>query len=93
VEILLAFAIGYVVGARAGETGWADVVDAAKALRQSDEFRALLDALRSHAAATLRALADVIGDRVEPVTAEGLVERVLTLVNSGDRDRPTSTSS
>jgi hypothetical protein len=87
-EILLAFAIGYAAGAKAGEQNFSDVVDAARAVRQSEEFHALIDALRAHAAATLRAIADVLSERADPVTAENLVERVVTLIRSSDA-RPT----
>ena len=47
--ILLAFAVGYVVGAQAGSEGYEEVVTSLKLVRDSEEFKALLSALRSHA--------------------------------------------
>ena len=52
--ILLAFAAGYVLGARAGSEDFDDVVEALQAIRQSEEFHDLVQqpALprRAHAA-------------------------------------------
>jgi hypothetical protein len=81
VELLAAFFIGWAVGSRGGERGYREVVDAARDLRNSAEFRALLDALRSHMAGTLRALAEVLGDKEVEVTTENVVERVMRLMS------------
>lgn len=86
---LLAFALGYLIGARGGDKGFDDVVDALKAIRESDEMADLLVALRSHASYTLRELAG----RLEPgsgADADGfapptdLVERVRRMSSSAD---------
>ena len=85
-ELVLAFLIGWAAGAKGGEQGFQDVADAARALRQSDEFRDLLAALRSHLAATLRALAGVISSTPgtdEETDAQSVVSRVLRLVREG----------
>lgn len=81
-EILLAFAIGYAVGARAGNEGYTEVVEAARAVWRSEEFRDLGKALRSHGAATLRHAADLLSEHQEPVTADRIVDRVRTLIGS-----------
>lgn len=88
-ELLLAFAVGWAVGARAGESGFREVVDAARELRRSEEFRALIDVMRSHMASGLRAFADVLADREVPITPDSVVERVLRVMG---RD-PTSSAS
>lgn len=90
-ELLLAFAIGWAVGAKGGEQGYRDVIDAARDLRRSDEFHALLDALRSHLAGTLRVLADVLAETEAPLTAASVVERVARM--TGSSGSPTSSAS
>ena len=78
--IVLMFAAGYVLGARAGGETLDEVIDAAAAIRDSDEFRGLVAAVRSHAAHSLRGLASLLDDTDHsPVTAtvpSDLVERV-----------------
>ena len=75
--VLLAFAVGYVVGARAGTEDFRDLVDAYNAVRGSDEFTDFMQALRGHAAFALRELAAMVdGDGARPGLAQGLVERV-----------------
>ena len=81
-EILLAFFIGYAVGAKAGSESLNEVLAAAREVRQTDEFAGLVDALRSHVAATLHLLADALSKQPEPTSDDGLVEWVLTLINS-----------
>ena len=58
--LLLVFAAGYVMGARAGEESLDEVIDAVHAIRKSDEFRDLVSALRTHAADSLRGLATMM---------------------------------
>lgn len=82
-ELLVAFFIGWAAGARAGEQGFTEVVDAARELRRSEEFRALVDALRSHLAATLRAMADVLGDTEAAVTPATVLDRVARITGRG----------
>jgi len=84
--VLLAFAAGYVLGARSGSEDFDDVVDAVKAIGRSDEFHDLLHSLRSHAAHTLRELAaqldraDAEGAGLPSITTQDLVDRVKNLV-------------
>ena len=82
--LLLVFAAGYVMGARAGAESLDDVIDAVHAIRESDEFRDLVSALRAHAADSLRGLAttlengrDASGARTTPTD---LLDRVKLIV-------------
>ena len=82
--LLLVFAAGYVMGARAGGESLDDVIDAVHSIRESDEFHDLVAALRTHAADSLRGLAtmlengrDATGGRATP---SDLVDRVKLLV-------------
>jgi hypothetical protein len=77
---LLAFAAGYVMGARAGSESLDEVIDAVHAIRESEEFHDLVKALRSHAAHSLRGLATMLEQgrepSVEPGATPDLLERV-----------------
>ena len=57
---LVAFLTGYVLGARTEKEDFADVIDAARALRDSEELRELLAVLRTHGGQALRGLADLV---------------------------------
>jgi hypothetical protein len=86
--IVLAFAVGYLVGANAGQEGYQDVVDSIRAVRDSEEFRDLLAALRSHAGATLRQLSDILeGAEDEALIPARLVDRVRDLMDRAGIDR------
>lgn len=84
--VLLAFAAGYYLGARAGSQDFDDVVDALQAVRQSEEVKDLVGSLRSHAAHTLREVAALLertsaGEGTPPeITTQDLVDRVRNLV-------------
>lgn len=58
--LVLVFAAGYVMGARAGGETLDEVVDAVHAIRESEEYHDFVKALRSHAAHSLRGLASMI---------------------------------
>lgn len=68
---LFGFAVGYILGARAGSQHFEEVVQAAKDLRESAEFRAFIDALREHVRDTAR----LVSERLADEGAEGLIER------------------
>ena len=69
---LFGFAVGYVIGARAGSEGFDEVVDALRALRESEEARAFVQVLRGH----LRGSAAVVGAwMTNPPSSEDLVAR------------------
>lgn len=79
--IVLAFAVGYVVGANAGERGYQEVLDSLQAVLDSAEFHGLIGALRSHASATLRELSIRVADEPsETPSPTRLVERVRDLM-------------
>ena len=82
--LLLVFAAGYVMGARAGSESLDDVVDAVEAIRESDEFHDLMKALRTHAAHSLRGLATMMengrGTSDTPGSTGDLVDRVRLIV-------------
>jgi hypothetical protein len=83
-EILVAFAVGYFIGARAGSEGFDDVVNSFQAVRESDEFKGLVAALRSHASHTLLELSSIVGgDTKVPIkSVNDVVTRVRNLVGS-----------
>jgi hypothetical protein len=82
--LLLVFAAGYVMGARAGGESLDDVIDAVHAIRESDEFHDLLAALRTHAADSLRGLATMLDNGRDATagrsTPSDLLDRVKLLV-------------
>jgi hypothetical protein len=61
-SLLVAFAVGYVVGARGGNEGLDEVIASLKAIRDSDEVKDLALAVRSHVTYTLRELATRLED-------------------------------
>jgi len=56
--IFLAFIAGWVFGSQSGKEEYDDVVAAAIAIRDSDEFATLISAVRLHAGHVLRSTAD-----------------------------------
>jgi hypothetical protein len=80
--VVLAFAAGCVVGAKAGAHDFRDVTRSLNAIRQSEEFHDLLAALRSHAGQTLHHLADALEQKDGPaaVADDDLVARVRHIV-------------
>lgn len=86
--ILLAFAVGYVVGARSGAEGYREVVDSLKAVRDSEEFHAFLRAMRSHASFTLQDLGVRLGDGADqPLTMQDVLDRVRGFVQPAEAPR------
>jgi hypothetical protein len=90
--IILAFAVGYVMGSNAGREGYQELVDSIVAVRDSEEFGAMLAALRSHAGSVLRDLSTFVGDEEtdEPISPINLLERVRTIVGRDDLTSPAS---
>lgn len=81
--LLLAFAVGYAIGARAGEQGYGEVVDALKAVRESEEFQSLLAAGRTHVGAVLSELgARLSDDDGEGLSVDAVVARARNLLAS-----------
>lgn len=55
-KLLLGFAVGYVVGAKAGSAGFDRVEVAVRELRDSDEYHRVVDAVRAHVKETVQVL-------------------------------------
>ena len=89
--IVLAFAVGYFVGANAGQAGYQEVIEALHAVRESAEFEALIEAMRAHAAATLQELSVRVGQPGdEPLTPASALERVRDLIGKARLTSPAS---
>jgi hypothetical protein len=84
VKLAIGLAIGWVVGSRALDADFSDVVDALRAVARSEELRDLVHTVRWHASQTLRDMADML-DVAQPaphaseVADEDLVARVTDL--------------
>jgi hypothetical protein len=77
--VLLAFFVGWSVGAKAGARGFEEVVDAMRTVKDSEEFAALVMVARSHAAAALQEVGKLMsGETALPESAD-LLERVQRL--------------
>jgi hypothetical protein len=82
-DSVVIFLAGYSLGAKAGAKGYAEFVRSVKAVKESEEFRAMLRALRSHVAHTLREAAELLGG-TEPVAMGDVLQRARRL--AGDVD-------
>lgn len=87
--VLLAFVVGYTLGARAGHRGFDEVVTSIKEIRDSEEFHGMLAAARSHAGYVLTEIAELLGNADGPPILDDLVHRV----NMMSRRVPTWTAS
>ncbi len=58
---LFGFAVGYLLGTKAGSEGYEELVSSVKAIRDSEEFRSFLDVVRDHAQHSLRQLSEWAG--------------------------------
>lgn len=83
--ILLAFAVGWFVGARGGQRGFDDVVEAAQAVRDSEEFQALLEAGKSHVGYALKEIAaQLTGEESDELpTVDDVLSRVRAMMGRG----------
>jgi hypothetical protein len=84
--ILLAFAAGWLAGARTGKSDFADLNTSVRALIGTDEFSDVIVAARSHLGHALRSIAEIVDpDEDSPladVTEHDLVARVQQLFRS-----------
>ena len=81
IGLLVVFVAGYIMGANSGAESYGEVVDALHAIRKSEEFAALVSALRSHAGATLHHWAELVEEQPsEPLNPTRLLERVRDLM-------------
>ena len=79
--MFVALFVGYVIGARAGSKELDQLVESLRALRETEEFAAVLSAARAHLAHTLRDLADMVdGGGRTPADSADLVDQVRHLV-------------
>jgi hypothetical protein len=78
--VLLAFFVGWAMGARGGDQQYDDVVKAARELRDSDEFATLVGALRIHAGYVLRQAADWLQETDVHATSGEFISRVREVV-------------
>ena len=80
-KMLLALAVGYVIGAKTGGKDLDQLSRSLKALCETDEFADVVAAARAQVGSTLRELA-AIADGGQPATVPGgdLVARVRNLV-------------
>ena len=75
--MLFAFAVGYILGARAGREGLDELAESMRALRESEEFAALVSAARSYVSHALHeAGAYVAPDSDRPLNATELLSRL-----------------
>ena len=83
--ILLAFAVGYVVGAQAGTEGYEEIVVSLKSVRDSEEFKGLLSAVRSHAGFALSEIAQrLTTESQQPGPVQDVLDRVRGLMGQND---------
>jgi len=73
VGTLFGFAVGYLLGARAGNEGYEELVRSAKAILDSEEFQSFLGILRDHARHGLRQLSDWVGGDGEALSVDDLL--------------------
>ena len=79
--VVLAFLVGWTVGAKAGPTGFEEVSAAVRTVKDSEEFEALLAITRTHVARALREVSKLVsGETPAPAPAD-LLERVQRLTD------------
>jgi hypothetical protein len=83
--VLLAFAVGYVVGAQGGSEGYEEIVTSLKSVRDSEEFKGLVSALRSHASYALTEIAQrLTAEAQQPGPVQEVLGRVRGLLGQDD---------
>jgi hypothetical protein len=80
--VVLAFAVGYVVGVRGGKRGFDEVVDAITTIRESDEVAAMIHAARDHAAYLLREVSELAGN--PDLSRQDVLDRLRTVARNLD---------
>ncbi len=90
-EALLAFYLGWTMGARSGVKGIEEINTALLSLRESEEFAALMVALRKHAGFIIHEIATRVeaaaGDSDRPGAGD-LLARVYELIDLSGQARP-----
>jgi hypothetical protein len=83
--ILMAFAVGYFAGGRAGGEGLDEVMAALKAVKESDEVEALLAALRAHAGFAFQELGKWLSAQPDqPINMHEALSRLRGMVRPDD---------
>jgi hypothetical protein len=78
---LFGFAVGYVIGARAGNEGFDDLLRAMAAIRRSDEYQGFMTSLREHLRHTLREVNARLAQVAEEPEADDPVARARARLN------------
>jgi hypothetical protein len=85
VGILVAFAVGYAFGAKAGTEGLEEVMASIRVVRESEEFEALLSAVRSYLSHALQELGKSLAPETQrPQTVNDLLGRLRTPASGVD---------
>jgi hypothetical protein len=79
-KMLLAFAVGFVLGGSGTTRDREDVVDSFGVIRESEEVAAFMMVARSQVGRTLREVADMVDGQGRADQATDLVDRVRELV-------------
>jgi hypothetical protein len=79
--IVLAFLVGWAVGAKAGPAGFEEVAAAARTVKDSEEFEALVALTRSHLARALSEVGKLVSGETAPPDPGDLLERVQRLTD------------
>ena len=83
--VLLAFFVGWIAGAKAGAEGFREVMDAAKTVKDSEEFGALVAVARTHAAKALEEVGKLVSGETPMPEPVDLLQRVQQLTEKGER--------
>lgn len=80
--VLLAFFVGWTVGAKAGAQGFQEVLDAVRTVKDSEEFEALVAIARSQVSGALHELSKLVSGDTPTPTPVDLLERVQRLTGA-----------
>ncbi len=84
-EALLAFYFGWRMGVRSGPAGESELNDAIARLRESEEFGAVVQALRGHAGEILRQVADHVENTDNDARRTDVLASVYELIFNNDK--------
>ena len=80
--LIFAFIAGFWAGGRGGQEGVNEVMEAAKAVRDSREFESLLNAVRSHTGHVLQEVGKRLQPEAEePISLASIIEGARTFVS------------
>jgi hypothetical protein len=84
-EALLAFYFGWRMGVRSGPAGESELNDAIARLRESEEFAAVVEALRGHAGEILRQVATHVESADNDLQRTDVLASVYELIFNNDK--------